>query len=233
MPQQPSRRLRRRYRPRQPPNGHCLRSLDRYPIKYTRRRQRMPHRQLQHMTQRDISGTRRGFHRPDHRPRHRPRRPIQKRLRPLPVRPRWQRRHRRHVQTVRHHTKTHLLRQLLLNSQIPLCGLYPVLDHPPDTPTRPVASRMMQINFIMTNHFVVKISHINSPVRTELHVHRPKPQITRGNKIRLFHRLRRRSLKDNMITVDPRGHRIADQQMIVPLRPPNTAVKIQRPANPR
>ena len=85
----------------------------------------------------------------------------------------------------------------------------------------------------MSNNPVVKVRNVQRPIWPKLHVHRPKPRITRTQKIwHLFSKFCR-SMLLNPIPIHPTRHHIAQQKISLKIRRPHRLLTSDQSRNRR
>ena len=65
-------------------------------------------------------------------------------------------------------------------------GASAFVHHPPDAPVIMVASRMRERYFVMSNNSIIKISNVQSPIRSQEIVHRAEPWVVGDHKVGFF-----------------------------------------------
>ncbi len=94
----------------------------------------------------------------------------------------------------------------------------PTISNAPDAAPFAVAARVVQRNFVMSDDTVVEIRHINRAVGAELNIHRAKPGIITGEKVRLLLRLGAGAVINERIPINAAGHHVADKNIVAKLR---------------
>src|SRR5438094_6201888 len=92
-------------------------------------------------------------------------------------------------------------------------GILSGVKNSPDAAPLAVPARMIQRHLIMADNAVVKVSHVDGAVWTELKVHWPEPRVIAAQKIRFFFSHPRRAVLDQRIPIDPASHDIADESV--------------------